>query len=1283
MKRLNAGWGISVFLVGFGIMDGYGAVQGGGDFSYSIPGVYKKVTLGDRTGINAHSGQPITFGTYATTVTDPKNGQTHNAGDPITFTEKWSGNINYGIDLDHDDTEYTIYVPESYGTDHSDPHGIILFYSSNDSGSPSSTLIPLLEERKLIHIGALSNGNGTGTSQRIGMGLMGLLRAMELFNIDTDRIYLTGNSGGSRTLHSLSFYHPELFTGAFGVVGSGYPEYLPNCYETSSDNSHYEVGYISHFSNSAQKYYPRDVGFRYFCNTGYGDWRQGDNMNVYHFGLERNGFINRLYTAEGGHANGRTTMDFKAGIDFLEHPRAAFDASTADLSASGASAVESGQTLTLTPNASATAAAQTANQFNWCDPYGAEIRLQYKPNNNAGGVLNQKIDIGIWSKPFAPTDALPTSGYAANDRAGLILSLSHDGSSETYSLRLVQPNHSDPTMRDITVCTGEFTDWPNQSALWDSGGWNSKVNQSINTSSLDIRINAWEDEVDLVFGKHLTVENDKNLEYVDRLDDERTIRLRFNADDHHNATNDVFHTLMLSPSDWFQKNQAVLTFASQAASGVGDPGTATIQNLSMIHSGTVEVTGVPATSADPILRGPVNATVAYSNLITEITDPTNEELTFLKLEGPAWLTVATNGLLHGTPGYTNAGVNSFMIKATDPGGLFVEVDLEIDVVPYFTDPVDLSATVDVSFSDDLSTYVTGTFDYALGDGPAWLTVGTDGSLSGTPLDQDIGSNRFYILLSSGGLVQHVLALTISVAMDGVLMVDTNMDDDDTAAAQAELDGAGGMPGAIAALEDADGFSLREAIWLAEAVAGPDTIKFDQQAATWQSDTILLSTQLLISSSLEIDGGSGVTVDAGAQTFRVFEVDGGAAGADLDVLLKKLTIQNGRIDKATGRIDGAGVFNKEKLTMSHCIVRGNSTIGAAANWAKGIGISNEDGVLQLEHCQVVDNFSMLNRSVGIGVYSYDSGTVRIINSVVANNTTAGGTRSDKPGVWMDDSSSLVMLNSSVYGNSTVEVTDTPGLFVSVNASAKVISSVIAGNLVGSSTVGATNVMGPATLYNCLISDDVGFGGDIVDGGGNLTGAAYASEVFDGSVANSGTDVGAVAYTDGGDYYNHDGSGAHTRVTPATDSNGNGREQGSSIDIGAYEIVVNSNPDSDGDGIPDAWELAHGLSPSDPLDADGNADGDGLTNLEEFQADTNPTNAGSCLMISAVQVINGNFNIQWQGGREAVQHLEHASNLWSNDWTVLHTLNPPTDPDNSWVVTNEAASPVGFFRIRSGR
>jgi hypothetical protein len=52
---------------------------------------------------------------------------------------------------------------------------------------------------------------------------------------------------------------------------------------------------------------------------------------------------------------------------------------------------------------------------------------------------------------------------------------------------------------------------------------------------------------------------------------------------------------------------------------------------------------------------------------------------------------------------------------------------------------------------------------------------------------------------------------------------------------------------------------------------------------------------------------------------------------------------------------------------------------------------------------------------------------------------------------------------------------------------------------------------------------------------------------------------------------------------------------------------TNSDTDTDGMPDGWEVQYGLNPLDPADAAQDIDGDGLTNLQEYQVGTDPANS----------------------------------------------------------------------------
>ena len=138
------------------------------------------------------------------------------------------------------------------------------------------------------------------------------------------------------------------------------------------------------------------------------------------------------------------------------------------------------------------------------------------------------------------------------------------------------------------------------------------------------------------------------------------------------------------------------------------------------------------------------------------------------------------------------------------------------------------------------------------------------------------------------------------------------------------------------------------------------------------------------------------------------------------------------------------------------------------------------------------------------------------------------------------------------------------------------------------------------------------------------------------------------------------------------------------LGDVEVHILPIMDTDHDGMADDWEIRYGLSTTNAVDAALDPDGDGMSNLQEYLADTIPTNRASALRITSLGWSNGLPRIQWQGGIGATQYLERCIPLGgASSWTPLSVSLPPTPVTNTFVDTNAPGGNGVFYRLRALR
>ncbi len=124
------------------------------------------------------------------------------------------------------------------------------------------------------------------------------------------------------------------------------------------------------------------------------------------------------------------------------------------------------------------------------------------------------------------------------------------------------------------------------------------------------------------------------------------------------------------------------------------------------------------------------------------------------------------------------------------------------------------------------------------------------------------------------------------------------------------------------------------------------------------------------------------------------------------------------------------------------------------------------------------------------------------------------------------------------------------------------------------------------------------------------------------------------------------------------------------------------DTDGDGLPDWWEMEnfHSLAAA----ASDDSDGDGFTNLAEYRSGTDPVSATSFLAFTSLQPVSDasgeSFILTFPPVAGRNYQIEWSDTLAAASWTLLGATVTGTGATIQITDPNaRAASPQRFYRL----
>jgi hypothetical protein len=147
----------------------------------------------------------------------------------------------------------------------------------------------------------------------------------------------------------------------------------------------------------------------------------------------------------------------------------------------------------------------------------------------------------------------------------------------------------------------------------------------------------------------------------------------------------------------------------------------------------------------------------------------------------------------------------------------------------------------------------------------------------------------------------------------------------------------------------------------------------------------------------------------------------------------------------------------------------------------------------------------------------------------------------------------------------------------------------------------------------------------------------------------------------------------------------------VQNGAYQVVIWSRtavtnsetallkvePDTDQDGLPDAWEFDRLMNPYETADAQLDFDADGASNLEEYIAGTDPRDARSRLRIESLSV-SAKSVLAFTAAADRSYTIQYTPGIDPAAWARLADV-PARPTNHAAVVSDSSISTNRYYRL----